>query len=257
MEQIKIDLKDMEQEILSIRENISDLIDIANLPGNSKEVADILLTESQMIEKRIGRYELLNNRVKRLFEEIEKKDVQIPQTPIDRSSKEREDKSTGSSSASSMEIELRPQKDKGKRVQVNLPKIPDMTDPVMDQLSIMKVLYSLSNKDYRYVDYSGVYPRINFLQDSPPEEIRYWFDFGALNSIYTNPPDFAEISLLPKWIQQGVKDCYIYNLTMTPKDIIVLKFLSAGPDFHKDERYPAYHFIQIDSSKAKKRYAKI
>ncbi|KAL5758718.1 hypothetical protein ACOSP7_021329 [Xanthoceras sorbifolium] len=32
---------------------------------------------------------------------------------------------------------------------------------------------------------------------------------------------------------------------MTSKDIIVLKFLSAGPDFHKDERYPAYHFIQI------------
>ncbi|KAL5854089.1 hypothetical protein ACOSQ4_003891 [Xanthoceras sorbifolium] len=65
-------------------------------------------------------------------------------------------------------IELRPQKDKGKRMQVNLPKISDMADPFMDQLSIMRVLYSLSNKDFRYVDYSGIYPRINYLQDSPP-----------------------------------------------------------------------------------------
>ncbi|KAL5856420.1 hypothetical protein ACOSQ3_003878 [Xanthoceras sorbifolium] len=32
---------------------------------------------------------------------------------------------------------------------------------------------------------------------------------------------------------------------MTPKDIIILKFLSAGPDLYKEERYPVYHFIQI------------
>ncbi|KAL5757926.1 hypothetical protein ACOSP7_020537 [Xanthoceras sorbifolium] len=128
---------------------------------------------------------------------------------------------------------------------MDLLKIADMINPVMDQLSIMKVLYSLSNNDTRYVDYSEIYPRINYLQDSSPKEIRYWFDFGALNSIYTNPPNFAEISLLPRWIQQGVKDCYIHNPTMTPKDVLVLKFLSAGPDFYKDDRYPAYHFIQI------------
>ncbi|KAL5744001.1 hypothetical protein ACOSQ2_027117 [Xanthoceras sorbifolium] len=144
-----------------------------------------------------------------------------------------------------MDVELRPQKDKGKRVQLNIPKVTDLIEPVMEQLTIMKRLYSLSNTDNRYIDYSGIYPRINFLQDSSPEEIRFWFDFGALNSIYTNPPEFAEISQLPKWIYQGVKDCYIHNPTMTPKDILVLKFLSAGPDFHKEERYPAYHFIQI------------
>lgn len=26
---------------------------------------------------------------------------------------------------------------------------------------------------------------------------------------------------------------------------MVLKFLSAGPDFYQEERYPAYHFIQL------------
>ncbi|KAL5760697.1 hypothetical protein ACOSQ2_019535 [Xanthoceras sorbifolium] len=245
MNEIINQLKDMEQEVLSIRENISDLIDIAKLPGNAKEVADILLSESQMIERHIGKYELLNNRVFQLFEKIEVRQKASPSTTETSTKQETTDKVTDSSSSSSMDVELRPQKDKGKRVQLNIPKVTDLIEPVMEQLTIMKRLYSLSNTDNRYIDYSGIYPRINFLQDSSPEEIRFWFDYGALNSIYTNPPEFAEISQLPKWIYQGVKDCYIHNPTMTPKDILVLKFLSAGPDFHKEERYPAYHFIQI------------
>jgi hypothetical protein len=38
------------------------------------------------------------------------------------------------------------------------------------------------------------------------------------------------------------------NPTITVKDILMLKFLSAGPDFYQDERYNAYHFIQLGKS---------
>ncbi|KAL5830519.1 hypothetical protein ACOSQ3_019987 [Xanthoceras sorbifolium] len=172
MTEILSHLKDMEQEVLSIRENISDLIDIAKLPGNAKEVADILLTESQMIERRVGRYELLNNRVIQLFEKIDVRQ-KASQSSTDTSKKENSDNITESSSSSSMDIELRPQKDKGKRVQFNIPKVTDISDPAIEQIMIMRRLYSLSNTDNQYVDYSGVYPRINFLQDSPLKENRY------------------------------------------------------------------------------------
>jgi hypothetical protein len=32
---------------------------------------------------------------------------------------------------------------------------------------------------------------------------------------------------------------------ITAKDLLVLKFLSAGPDFYQEESYPVYHFIQL------------
>lgn len=142
--------------------------------------------------------------------------------------------------------------DKGKGVTSDIPKLPtDMQLPVVEiQNSLMRELYNLSNTDTRYVEFSGVYHRINYLQDSSPKELRQWFDFGALNSIYTNPPDFAEISLLPQWINDGVKECYLHNPTIIPKDTLLLKFLSSGSDFYQEERYPAYHFIQLGKTES-------
>lgn len=109
----------------------------------------------------------------------------------------------------------------------------------------MKELYSLANTDYKYIDFFGVYPRINYLQDTLAQKIRKWYDFGIINSIYLSPPNFSEISLLPSWVQEGAKDFYMNNPTIGPKDILVLKFMSAGPDYYQEERYPAYHFIRI------------
>jgi hypothetical protein len=48
-----------------------------------------------------------------------------------------------------------------------------MTPAVEYQYQIMRELYSLHNTDTRYVDYSGLYSRINYLQGSSPNEIRY------------------------------------------------------------------------------------
>ncbi|GJW94618.1 hypothetical protein Tco_0174290 [Tanacetum coccineum] len=81
--------------------------------------------------------------------------------------------------------------------------------------------------------------------DSNPDEIRYWYEFRAINSIYLTPPDFPEVSKMPMWLQSSIKECYQNNPIINYKDQLMLKFLSAGPDFHNEYRYPTYHFIQL------------
>ena len=61
----------------------------------------------------------------------------------------------------------------------------------------MSELFELGNLEYRYVDFNGVYPRMNSLQDSPSEEVRKWYDFGVINFIHMSSPNFPEIALLP------------------------------------------------------------
>lgn len=109
----------------------------------------------------------------------------------------------------------------------------------------MRELFSLSNTEIRFIDYSGIYPKINYLQGSDSKEIRYWFDFGAVNTIYTASPEFQEISQLPSWIQEGVKDSYLHNPTIKPGETLLLKIYSANPDYYQTERYPAFHYIQL------------
>ncbi|GKD88027.1 hypothetical protein Tco_1359181 [Tanacetum coccineum] len=97
---------------------------------------------------------------------------------------------------------------------------PIVQDPVELQVLTMNELYSLPSTSIMFVDFKGVYPRINYLQASNPDEIRYWYEFGAINLIYLTPPDFPEVSEMPMWLQ-------------------------TGPDFHDEYRYPSYHFIEL------------
>ena len=90
-------------------------------------------------------------------------------------------------------ISLRPQTSKGTTIfQFPLLKPTVFQIPVVEQQNLlMKELFELCNLKYRYVDFNGVYPRINFLQDSPPEEVRKWYDFGAINSIHMSYSTFS------------------------------------------------------------------
>jgi hypothetical protein len=47
-----------------------------------------------------------------------------------------------------------------------------------------------------------------------------------------------------------VKDSYFNNPTITTKDILVLKFLSVGPDFYQEEQYNAYYLIQLSKAES-------
>lgn len=50
--------EDMENQVFSIKTNLSDIIDIANLPGMHNETVDLLLSETKMIFTKIGYYEM-------------------------------------------------------------------------------------------------------------------------------------------------------------------------------------------------------
>ncbi|KAL8554346.1 hypothetical protein ACS0TY_002507 [Phlomoides rotata] len=47
---------------------------------------------------------------------------------------------------------------------------------------------------------SGKYPRLWALKGANPNDVRIWYEFGALASICTVAPDFWEISELPDWV---------------------------------------------------------
>ncbi|GJS24613.1 hypothetical protein Tco_0453245 [Tanacetum coccineum] len=201
-----------------------------------------------LIRTRIGNYKADSSIIKTLItEEMEKIDTgSSSKIDVSLSPKERMTNQSESSNKNEEPFSFRPHSEKTilkeKKITCDIP-IPQTF--AAQQMVIMKELYNLSGTDYRYVDFSGIYPRINYLQGSSPQEIRYWYDFEAINSIYLTSLNFPEISQLPFWVGDGVKDCYLKYPTITPKDLLVLKFLSVEPDFYEEKRYPSFHFMQL------------
>ena len=109
----------------------------------------------------------------------------------------------------------------------------------------MANLYNFSDTDYMIIDKYGIYPRIFFLQGSNPDEIRNWYDFGSIATIYLTTPDFSEIEKLPGWIREGVLDNFANNSLIKIDDTLALDFFSASPDFEDEQRFPVWHFIRM------------
>ena len=197
----------MDEEIGAIKEYASDITDIANLPSNTKETKTLLLQYVEMIEKRTGDYDKYNKTILGLIEDGNFRKNDTPSSSGVKSIYEDKQTQTDFEIAED-QISLRPQTSKKisdeKRVQFDFVVQPSFVEI---QSSKMRELFNLSDTGFRYVDFSGIYPRINYLQDAPSEEIRYWYDFGAINSIYLTSPDFREINMLPQWIKEGVKNC--------------------------------------------------
>lgn len=241
-------LTGMNGQIDAIKEMIKDmkeLIDvIENIPESINQIKDLIRSQCRVIDNKIVMYEFDSMKMQFLIKHDMLREPDIPSTSskgiqtIDLVSEEDEkDKEP---------FLFKPFSEKTTTFEKVVPKVPFQDYPIEIQWSKMRELHNLCNSESRYVDFTGIFPRINYLQGSSPQEIRYWYDFGAINLIYLTSPDFPEISCLPKWLKDGVKDCYINNPSITTKDILALKFLSAGPDFYKNEGYPAYHFIQIE-----------
>ncbi|KAL0401371.1 UNVERIFIED_CONTAM: hypothetical protein Slati_4167000 [Sesamum latifolium] len=55
---------------------------------------------------------------------------------------------------------------------------------------------------------SRKYNRVWMLEGSKPEDVREWYEFGALASVHTMSPSFLEISKLPEWISGAVYDSW-------------------------------------------------
>ncbi|KAL0345668.1 UNVERIFIED_CONTAM: putative enzymatic polyprotein [Sesamum radiatum] len=101
------------------------------------------------------------------------------------------------------------------------------------------------NPSKTIVETSGKYNRVWMLEGSKPEDVREWYDFGALSSVHTMSPSFPEISKLPQCISGAVYDLWQNNPHLRQSDILELKFISAAPETAGKGSHPAFHFIKL------------
>ena len=145
---------------------------------------------------------------------------------------------------SSQNISLRPQTEKAKPIFAKR-ETPQEPEILKLHSETMEKLYNLSNTEHMIVDKSGIYPRIFFLQGANQEQIRDWYDFGSIATIYLTTPDFSEITRLPGWIREGVLDNFTNNSLIKIDDTLELDFFNASPDFENELRFPVWHFIRM------------
>ena len=145
---------------------------------------------------------------------------------------------------SSQMISLRPQTSTTKPIFENNEMNPEK-ELIKLHSDMMERLFGLSDTKNMIFDKSGIYPRIYFLQGADPEEIRDWYDFGSITTIYLTTPDFPEIYNLPGWIKEGVKNNFENNSLISINDTIALDFFSVSPDFEYNQRFPVWHFIRM------------
>ena len=145
---------------------------------------------------------------------------------------------------SSQTISLRPQTSRIKPFFETIEMSPEK-ELIKLHSDMMERLFGLSDTKNMIIDKLGIYPRIYFLQGADPEEIRDWYDFGSIATIYLTTPDFPEIYNLPGWIKEGVKDNFENNSLISINDTIALDFFSASPDFENNQRFPIWHFIRM------------
>lgn len=171
----------MDQEIETIKDTVSDILDIANLPGNNLQVQDLLVRAIHIIKNGIDHYKSDSLKIKALLkDESDKINVSSSseEQMFDQSLEEDSQKATEESLSFRPHSEKTISKEnlsfKEKKILLD---IPILQSYVETQTSNMRDLYNLSRTDSRYVDFSGIYPRINYLQGSSPHEIRNWYQF--------------------------------------------------------------------------------
>ncbi|GJX01013.1 hypothetical protein Tco_0184926 [Tanacetum coccineum] len=240
VEDLDILLSRMDIFVSEIKDTASDMAELMNIvgvvPENILQVKDIYKRQCMTIATIASNYKIDSLQIRALVKE------NYGKTDIPSCSSDEQIMDLFSQKEEKIEVKktysFRPQTDK------TLSFEKTIQNPIVQVLT-MKELYSIPSTSIRFVDFNGVYPRINYLQDSNPDKNRYWYEFGAINSIYLTPPDFPEVSKMPMWLQSSIKECYQNNPIINYKDQLMLKFLSAGPNFHNEYRYPTYHFIQL------------
>jgi hypothetical protein len=180
--------KELTTEVLSIRDNTNGLLDIAK-DCKDLEVTFKIMQQVTSASGKIDRFCLLQDMVIELFSKIEFEDPNL-------STEAASPRSQASTPAMSTE---EVQKDKYDSISLRPNTMPSVMQssrqniygPETAQYEKMQELFALMSNDDRHMDYSGIYLRINFTPGSSPKEIRYWYDFGAVNAIYTAPPNFT------------------------------------------------------------------
>ncbi|KAL0301876.1 UNVERIFIED_CONTAM: hypothetical protein Sradi_6464400 [Sesamum radiatum] len=101
------------------------------------------------------------------------------------------------------------------------------------------------NPSKTIIETSRKYNRVWMMEGSKPEEVREWYEFGALASVHTMSPSFPKISKLPEWISGAVYDSWQNNPHLKRGDILELKFISAAPKTAGKGSHPVFYFIKL------------
>ncbi|KAL0302712.1 UNVERIFIED_CONTAM: hypothetical protein Sangu_3082600 [Sesamum angustifolium] len=83
------------------------------------------------------------------------------------------------------------------------------------------------------------------LEGYKPEDVREWYDIGALTLVHTMLPSFLEFSKLPEWIS-GQYTTYD-NPHLKRGDILQLRFTSVTPEIVGKGSDSAFHFIKLQT----------
>ncbi|KAL8458167.1 hypothetical protein ACS0TY_035885 [Phlomoides rotata] len=95
-------------------------------------------------------------------------------------------------------------------------------------------------------DVSGKYPLLWALKGVSPNDVRRWYNFGALASIRTVAPSFQEISKLPDWVCNVVQESWHNNPHLKRGDELEIKFIIvASEDMTNFIQYPSFHFMKL------------
>ncbi|KAL8497203.1 hypothetical protein ACS0TY_020766 [Phlomoides rotata] len=95
-------------------------------------------------------------------------------------------------------------------------------------------------------DVSGKYPRLWALKGESPDDVRRWYNFGALASIRTIAPGFREILELPDWVLNPIVESWHNNPHLKRGDELEIMFITvASEDMTNNIQYPSFHFMKL------------
>ncbi|KAL8546265.1 hypothetical protein ACS0TY_006113 [Phlomoides rotata] len=84
------------------------------------------------------------------------------------------------------------------------------------------------------------------LKRAGPNDVRRWYDFGALASICTVAPGFWEILELPDLVLNAVVESWHNNPHHKRDDELEIKFITvAYEDMTNTIHYPNFHFMKL------------
>jgi hypothetical protein len=166
--------QDLDNQVTSIQSNVTEIINIANFSCNTDET-NALMTEYSSITAKPGRYNIIKDTINSVFTKIEFERLESSSCSEDTNIAEKA-KIQSDEQISEVKryesLSLRPQyHDSANKAKLNNSSRTVGYTTIDYQYQMMRELYSLTNIENRYVDYVGLYPRLNYAPGASPDEI--------------------------------------------------------------------------------------
>ncbi|KAL2226698.1 UNVERIFIED_CONTAM: hypothetical protein Sindi_2028500 [Sesamum indicum] len=118
--------------------------------------------------------------------------------------------------------------------------------PITDtsKVNTNELISSSAWQDYQRM-WEKLISRKGILEGSKPEDVREWYDFGALASVHTMSPSFLKISKLSEWISGVVFNSWQNNSHLKRGAILEIKFVSVAPETAGNGSHPTFHFMKL------------